>query len=266
MATGDPFYAINYHTVYYRFGEGLPIEQPMSVAQYLSSKIAGHPVRVFDTAFMGLIVQPFVTKFHGFEGYVPFVGAALAWCSAAGLLMLPFVRAGRMVLVVLVGSLLPYAFTWNVSSGGEWRFTMHAYPLYLVAALFAVDRACRLVIGLWRRRGAWQAPPRAVLMRTAAVLSCAALGGAVYTALPWFVVREAVALREDVNIEVGPRDRVFFGAGWSAPHRDGVPVRVSRRDQTTLRFPLPSQRSYDIVVRMDPIAPDLQRRVTQATS
>jgi len=262
MATGDPFFAINYHTVYYRFGEGLPIEQPMSVAQYLSRKIAGHPVRVLDTALMGLIVQPFVTKFHGYEGYAPHIGTALAWCSAAGLLLLPFVSAGRMLLVVLVGSLLPYAFTWNVSSGGEWRFTMHAYPLYLVGALFALDRACRLALSLWRSRGSWHAPPRSFTIRTAAVLACATLGWAAYIALPWFVVREAVALREDVSIEAGPRDRVFFGAGWSVPHRDGVLVRVSRREQTTLRFPLPARRTYDIVVRLDPIAPELQRRVT----
>jgi hypothetical protein len=32
IATGDPFFAINYHTGYYRFAEGLPIAQPMSAA------------------------------------------------------------------------------------------------------------------------------------------------------------------------------------------------------------------------------------------
>ncbi len=262
IATGDPFYAINYHTVYYRFGEGLPIEKPMSAAEYISGKVAGHPLRVLDTALMGLFVQPFVTKFHGYEGYAPHIGAALAWCSAAGMLLLPFVSAGRMLLVILLASLLPYAFTWNVSSGGEWRFTMHAYPLYLVAALFAVDRACRPALALWRGRAEWRRPSRRILIRTAAVLSCATLGWAAYIALPWFVVREAVALREDVSIEAGPRDRLFFGEGWSAPHRDGVLVRVSRRERTTVRFPLPERRSYDIVVRLDPVAPDLQRRMT----
>src|SRR6476620_3818737 len=30
ISTGDPFYAANYHTGYYRHGEGLPSEQPMS--------------------------------------------------------------------------------------------------------------------------------------------------------------------------------------------------------------------------------------------
>ena len=69
VATGDPFYAINYHTSYYRFGEGLPAEQPKSAASYLSGKLAGHPVRVLDTVLVGLSVQPFATKFHGYEGF-----------------------------------------------------------------------------------------------------------------------------------------------------------------------------------------------------
>lgn len=262
IATGDPFYAINYHTGYYRFGEGLASEQPMSAAAYIARKLIAHPAGMLDTSLVGLIVQPFATRFRGYEGYAPHVGAALAWCSAAGLLMLPFVSAGRMLIVILLASLAPFAFTWNVSSGGEWRFTMHAYPLYIVAALFAVDRACRWVLALWRSRGRSMAPSRAAAIRGAAVAMVVALAWGLYIALPWFVVRESIAHREDVSIETGPRDRLFFPAGWSAPHRDGVPVRVSLAERATVRFPLPAQRNYDIVVRLDPIAPDLQRRVT----
>jgi hypothetical protein len=262
IATGDPFFAINYHTVYYRFGEGMPIEQPMSAAGYLSRKIAGHPVGVLDTALIGLIVHPFVTRFHGYEGYAPYIGSALAWCSAAGLLMLPFVPSGRMLLVVLVSSLVPYAFTWNVASGGEWRFTMHAYPLYIVAALFALDRACRMVLALWRHPGSLPVLSRTTVLRTATVAVVVALAWALYVVLPWFVVRESIARGEDVSIETGPRDRLFFPAGWSAPHSDGVLVRVSQGERATVRFPLPARRTYDIVVRLDPIEPGIQQRLT----
>jgi hypothetical protein len=262
IATGDPFYAINYHTSYYRFGEGLPAGQPLSAAGYLSAKLAGHPVRVLDTVLVGLFVQPFTTRFHGYEGYASHIGAALAGCAAAGLVMWPLVSAGRMLLVILITSLVPYAFTWNVSSGGEWRFTMHAYPLYIAAALFAVDRACRFVMALWRARGRLTMPSRRrVTCATGVALAVALLWG-LYATLPWFVVREAISHREDVSIETGPRDSLFFGAGWSQPHRDGVLVRVSQKDRGIVRFPLPARRDYDVVLRLDPATPELQRRAT----
>ena len=263
IATGDPFYAINYHTGYYRFGEGLPSDRPMSAAAYLVAKFGAHPVRVLDTVLTGLFVQPFATRFRGYEGYAPHIGAVLRWCSAAGLLMLPFVPRGRMLIVILVSSLLPYAFTWNVSGGGEWRFTMHAYPLYITAALFAADCAVRFLLRLWQRTPARPiAIPRAAALRVGLVVAVAAAGWMIYLALPWFVVRESIVRREDVSIETGPRDRVFFAAGWSAPHIDGVPVRVSVSERAIVRFPLPARRDYNVVVRLDPIAPDVQRRMT----
>jgi hypothetical protein len=262
IATGDPFYAINYHTSYYRFGEGMPAEQPLSAAGYISAKLTEHPVRVLDTVLVGLFVQPFATRFHGYEGYAPHVGAALAWCAAAGLLLWPFVSAGRLLLVILFTSLVPYAFTWNVASGGEWRFTMHAYPLYIVAALFAVDRSCRLFVALWRTRGRVTLAARPHAACAAGVAMVAALLWGLYVTLPWFVVREAISRREDVSIETGPRDSLFFGPGWSQPHRDGVLVRVSQEDRAIVRFPLPVRRDYDIVLRLDPVTAELQRRAT----
>jgi hypothetical protein len=90
----------------------------------------------------------------------------------------------------------------------------------------------------------------------------AALLWGLYVTLPWFVVREAISSREDVSIETGPRDSLFFGAGWSRPHRDGVLVRVSQEDRGIVRFPLPARRDYDIVLRLDPATPEVQRRAT----
>jgi Dolichyl-phosphate-mannose-protein mannosyltransferase len=258
IAMGDPFYAINYHTGYYRYGEGLPSSQPMNTAAYLGAKFTGHPVRVFDTVLTGIFVQPFATRFHGYEGYAPHIGSVVQWCSAAGLMILPFVPAGRIVIVILVTSLIPYAFTWNVSGGGEWRFTMHAYPLYIAAALFAIERASRLLVTAWQT-GRWPVPSHAAVTRLGVAAFVAAAVSAVYMTLPWFVVRESIARREDVSIETGPRDGVFFAAGWSAPHSDGVPVRISVRDRATIRFPLPARRDYEVVVRLDPVVPAVRR-------
>ena len=60
--------------------------------------------------------------------------------------MFVFDRAGRFLLLMLALSVVPYAFTWHIDGGGEWRFTMLVYPIYLIAAALAVERlaACRL--------------------------------------------------------------------------------------------------------------------------
>lgn len=262
IVTGDPLYAIDYHTKYYRYGEGLPSEQPMSAASYVSSKIAGRPLAALDTGITGLFVQPFVIKWIGFEGWVRGSGAVLSWLAIGGLLTWPFSANGRMLLIVLVGSLLPYALTWNVAGGGEWRFSMHAYPFYMLAAMSAAAWAFRGAVVLWRRpwRGTaivWKPVVRVVAALAAAVLACA-----MYTVLPWFVVREAIATSKDVSIQTGDRDVTFFGSGWSRPYQDGLTFRVSKAERAVIRIPLPSRQLYHVVLRLDPVAPERQHRVT----
>ena len=97
--------------------------------------------------------------------------------------------------------------------------------------------------------------------RAAAVLAIAALAAAGYVALPWFVTREAIVKGDSVSVETGGRDRVFYRSGWSPPHNDGVTVRVSRGERASVHFPLPAKRAYEIVLRLDPVAPDSQDRV-----
>jgi hypothetical protein len=83
-----------------------------------------------------------------------------------------------------------------------------------------------------------------------------------YAVLPWLVVREAIAMATDVSIETGSRDRTLFGAGWSAPYTDGPAFRVSLAERSVIRIPLPTRRTYQIVLRLDPVAPDRQRRAS----
>lgn len=263
LATGDPFFSINYHTGFYRFGEGLPADQPMSAAEYLGSKFVRRPVAAIDTTVTGIVVQPFMTKWRGLEGWVPGLGAVLRVACVAGLLMLLRVASGRLLLVVLVTSLVPFAFTWNIAGGEHWRFTMHVYPLYIVAAVYAIDRACRFVVAAWHEPAVMTRALRpAFVVRALSVVAVLALLAGGYVALPWLVVREVIAQGDDVSIETGERDGVFFGSGWSPPHQDGVMVRVSRGERAIVRIPLPTRRSYDVVLRLDPVAPGIQERVS----
>ena len=76
------------------------------------------------------------------------------------------------------------------------------------------------------------------------------------------MTREAIVKGDSVSIETGDRDRVFYRSGWSPPHNDGVTVRVSLGERASVHFPLPAKRAYEIVLRVDPVAPDSQDRVT----
>ncbi len=262
IASGDPLLAINYHTGYYRFAENRPIDKPMSAAEYLRGKFADRPIRTLDTGLNGLFVQPFVTKWHGFNEWMSGFGDVVRAIAVMGLAALPFFAAGRLVLVALLGSLLPYIFTWNVGGGGAWRFTMHAYPFFFVAvavALVGTGRAIRAVArnpALLRR-----ATIVPFAQRVAVVAAVALLGTAWYIGLPWYVTREAIAHGESTSIETGERDRVFYRSGWSAPHFESITVRVSRTDRPVVRLPLPERRAYDIVLRLDPVTPTSPEQV-----
>jgi hypothetical protein len=256
IATGDPFYAINYHTVYYRFAEQRPIDAPMSAMEYLRSKVADHPLRTLDTAINGLVFQPFVTKWNGFGEWVRGARFVLAPLAIAGLVAMTFWGAGRLVLVALFGSLLPYIFTWNVGGGGEWRFTMHAYPFFLVAVGVAVVGIARGLIVL--RRGRPQISRARVItfaFQMAAICLTAGAGLAWYFGMPWLVLREAIVRNESTSIETGERDRVFYRDGWAKPHVEGITARYSVADRATIRIPLPERRGYDLVLRLDPVTP-----------
>ena len=256
IATGDPLIAINYHTGYYRFAENRPIDQPMSAAEYLRGKFADRPIRALDTALNGLLLQPFVTKWHGFEEWMRGLGPGLRLIAVTGLAALPFFARGRLLLVALLGSLLPYVMTWNVGGGGAWRFTMHAYPFFFVAAGVAVVGTGRALLAVTRdHRLLRPAALKPYLWRLGIGSAAAGLGMAWYLGLPWYVTREAIAHGESTSIETGGRDRIFYRSGWSAPHVENITVRVSRSERAVVRLPLPMRRAYELVLRIDPVTP-----------
>ncbi len=256
IASGDPLLAINYHTGYYRFAENRPIDKPMSAVEYLRGKFTDRPLRTLDTGLNGLFVQPFITKWHGFNEWMSGFGVVVRALAVVGLAALPFFAAGRLVLVALLGSLLPYIFTWNVGGGGAWRFTMHAYPFFFLAAAVALVGAGRAVLSVARNPSLLsRATIVPVALRVAAVAAVALLGTAWYLGLPWYVAREAIAHGESTSIETGDRDRVFYRSGWSAPHFESITVRVSLTDRPVVRLPLPERRAYGIVLRLDPVTP-----------
>ncbi len=151
IAYGDPFYAVNFHTKFYRSRSGMEFQQSMGWLDYLR---AGSPLgQQLSTGLTGLTTYPFGNKWRGLAYVAPWLPLPLSILSLAGLALFLRSAAGRLLLAMLATSLLPYAFTWPIPGGAEWRFTMHAYPFYLVAAGLAVETAVRAALS-WRRRGA----------------------------------------------------------------------------------------------------------------
>jgi 4-amino-4-deoxy-L-arabinose transferase-like glycosyltransferase len=261
IATGDPFFSINYHTVYYRSAEGVRAAEPMSAADYIRSKFSHLPIGTIDVGITGVFVRPFVTKWNGLSVWMPELGRVLSWLAAAGLAMMPFSAKGRLTLLILLTSLVPYAFTWNIGDGGAWRFTMHAYPFYIAAAVFAMAGVYRVLdAGMTGKAFPWRRSAR----RAALVLAAMGAAAAAWSlTIPWLVVREMIQKRESVSIETGGRDWAFFRDGWSPPHVEGlVPVRVSRVDRASVFMPLPDKAPYVLMLRLDPVAPAVQNVLT----
>jgi len=253
---GDPLIAINAHTRYYRAGEGLAFDAPQSALTYVRDKLRRRPVYEADTAFTGVFVWPFENKWSGFDVWVPRLAGALKVGAVAGLLLFLLSPDGRVLLVLLVSSLVPYAFTWNIGGGGEWRFTMHAYPIYLLASAYASVCAWRAIASLrdgQKRRTLGRPGP---LIAVVSGLLVMVLARVVYARLPYYVQREALVAGEPVTIGAGPRDAVFYTKQWSPWHTDGdVTARVVVGTRGWIALPLPARRAYRLTIRADPVTP-----------
>jgi 4-amino-4-deoxy-L-arabinose transferase-like glycosyltransferase len=256
LAYGDPFYAVNFHTKFYRSRSGMAFDTPMSALDYLRTGF--RPFHLADTGLTGLTSYPFGNKWGGLEHVSPWIARLLAGAAVVGLGLFLGSAAGRLLLVVLVTSLLPYAFTWEVPGGAEWRFTMHALPFYLIAAGLTLARAGRLLRSEpWRALGRRvRERPRRLAAGVAAVAVAAAAGWAGLCALTYLRARESLRAGEPAVILAGPRDWLFFGSGWDAPRRRGfVTVRRASDLPASLWIPLGSPVDCRLTLRIDPDPP-----------
>jgi hypothetical protein len=135
---GDPFVSINAHTQFYRTRADLSWSPSMTWLQYLTATF--RPAELIRNMLIGLTTYPFDNKWDAYDVWLRHSAIVLRLLSVAGLFLFLRHREGRLLLLVLVAALLPFAFTWRVPGGSEWRFTLHAYPFYLLAAAHAIDR------------------------------------------------------------------------------------------------------------------------------
>jgi hypothetical protein len=151
LAFGDPLHAVNHHTRFYRSRSGQAYASDMSWSSWLTRGFAARELAATGAA--GLTTYPFRNKFRGLDELSPRLRKVLAPAAILGLALFLLSARGRLVLLVLFTSLLPYAFTWKVPGGSEFRFTMHAYAFYLAAAFAALPEA-RTALARYRSRRA----------------------------------------------------------------------------------------------------------------
>lgn len=249
---GDPLYAINVHADVYRAAEGQTVQSNQTAGEYIKATLASRPWSTIDTALQGMTLYPFTNKWTGFDRWTPLLGRALSWLSVAGLFLFLGSPEGRLLLVVLAGSLVPYALTWRLIF--DWRFTEHAYPFFLIGAFYAVRQAVRLADRLRLREIAGRRPARGpALAWSGAAVAVLGVSGAWIWMLPPRVAAEALRAGEPVSIGLDARDRIYFAGAWSPPAQQGnVVARVSEGRRVEIELPLPAAQAYSLALRMDP--------------
>ena len=258
--SGDPFYAVNYHTTFYQYSQGMVTETRPTALAWTAGEFRRTPIAAADTAVRGLVVNPFETKWRGFNNTVPLLARVLPWLAAGGLILWVTQPAGRLLLVILFTSLVPYMLIWSIRGGDHWRFTLHVYPFYLAAAF---QFAFAIVTGAIRvaREGVAATIARLNVRRVVLAVTAGAivLGLALLEDywIPYLVAKESLRTGASTSVMAGPDDGVFFTDGWSDLVQGGAVIaRLATKQVATIYVPLPERRGYRLVIRMDPVVPE----------
>ncbi len=254
---GDPLFSVNDNTKFYRSRENIPeAEKPQTVATYLTGKLIERPFKFIDTGFEGLTRYPFLNKWKGFIYISPLLSKFLAASAMLGTILLLFSSHGRLILLLLLSSLIPYAFTYEIAGGNEWRFTMHAYPFYLIAgALFLT-----VVIGALLAQNTWLLfsdrtfSRRALLITSFILLFVLISGGFLFNQSNFLRKEEAIKADEAILIQSGNRDARFFTSGWYMPEPfGGEELRITNGTEAELSVPLKREKEYNLILRANPV-------------
>ncbi len=249
---GDPLFTINTHTGFY-LTRGTHSRHPsVGIARFLFTRLGTDPVHAMDSLLRGLIVYPWDNKWSGLAKHW---SEPLAWAlkllCAPGLVMWLWTRNGRLLLVTLVGALLPFAVTWDVFP--EWRFTLHAVPFLVIAAVDFVARTVGAVRLWFDERNASRIEARARVRTIFASVGLSfALPATVFALAPVTFANE-LARGNPAGIAAGDRDWLFFASDWYSPRKEGdVTYRYADGREATIRVPLVRGGAFDCLVRMDP--------------
>ncbi|MHC4831239.1 MAG: glycosyltransferase family 39 protein, partial [Planctomycetota bacterium] len=251
---GDPLWSINHATEFYRERAGIEAETRMDTGSYLRMLARDAPIQFIDTALNGLTTYPFNNKWDGFRPWSPVLAVILEVASVLGLALFLWRGWGRRLLMVLGAALLPYAFTWRIAGGAEWRFTLYAYPFFLIAAFWAAHQVARFGWLLSREDFSFtRLEQRALLHRIAATMALGLIPWAVLLQLPHLALWEDLKAGRVANVRAGPRDQRYFVSGWHpAVEGPNVTARFSRAGPSLVRVPMLAGNDHRITLRLHP--------------
>ncbi len=244
---GDPFYAVNVHAAFYRNRAGLPGLGGSTALQFLAQHL---PWEFVETGVVGLTSYPFENKWFGLGAWRPGFGDTARLLALAGLPVLLWRPGGVVALVVLFSSIAPYAWTWGIPGGSEWRFTLPAYPFYLVSAAIAVEAGFRQIVQTARSGPRTMARAPAVRYGATAVFLLV-LTPWVLGQLDWLRVRELIGQRRPALIQPGSQARFFFESGWTWARPAGEAATATiTQPEARLRLPIPAGVGARVTLRL----------------
>ena len=254
LVYGDPLFSVNDNTKFYRSRENVSESQtPKTVAVYLTERLLDRPWKFIDTGIVGLTRYPFLNKWKGFNYLSPDLPPLFKILSVLGCILLLFSSLGRLVLLMNITVLIPYAFTYEIRGGWEWRFTMPAYPFYMIAAALSIVVLSNLI---WNGRASALLPNRRLSARSmffgAAIIASISLSGwLAFIELNLWRKAEAMRSGEAIQVESGDRDSRFVGSGWYLPVKlQEQNVRINSSRDSVLIVPMNGKREYNLALGM----------------
>ena len=177
--------------------------------------------------------------------------------SIVGLFAFVWSGHGRFLLLVLFASLVPYIFTWRVPNFGlvhHFRYTMHAYPIQLIAAMLVIVRSVEGARWLVRRgRVTWTWLERRLVLKGIATLGLMAAVWLGLSILPYLRMQEDLRAGRVAIVFAGEWDRLFFRSGWyPALTRGNVATRFSKGRKTSVWVPMRPGQDHRLTLRLDP--------------
>ena len=258
--SGDPFYAVNYHTTFYQYAQGMVTETAPDRPRVDRRRVSPH------TDYRGghrgprarrESVRNEVARLQQ-HGAAPRAGVAVAGGRRAHSLADTAGRAAAARRPLHVARAL------HADLVDSRRRSLALY-LARVSVLSrrgvsvrVRHRRRRLRVAQRRRHGdhrAHQRPAhRPAVAAGAIVLSLALLED--YW-IPYLVAKESLETGASTSVMAGPDDGVFFTDGWSDLVQGGAVIaRLATKQVATIYVPLPERRGYRLIIRMDPVVPD----------
>ena len=228
-----------------------------STASYVARKIAQRPIEMIDTVARGLTTYPFTNKWRGLADWMTGLREWASLAALAGLVILAASPPGRLLLIVMVTSLLPFSLTWTVDP--DYRFTVFVYPMLLIAAAVACDAAVRGVRAVLLPRA--DMPWRVTTWRpwAATLIPALVVLWSVTRLSPSLVFADMLRNGQDAMVTAGGRDGAAFGSGWSAVIGQGVVRWRIVLDEAVLSIRLPDDADYPATLRIGSVSAAARR-------